>query len=109
MMAVSSYMTLRRFMISRRLLEPVVVVAFALAAMGSVLFDVNPVLRLALAIPLVLALPGYALLSAVFSGSPGLSAPERVLFTLGASAAIAVIGGLALNSTPWGLRADSWA
>jgi uncharacterized membrane protein len=41
--------------------------------------------------------------------SPTLGIPERLLFSVGLSLAIAVLGGLLLNWTPWGLQAESWA
>jgi uncharacterized membrane protein len=61
-----------------------------------------------LTLPLVLVLPGYALLSATFP-ERALEIPERLVFSLGLSLAIVILGGLALNWTPFGLRASSWA
>src|SRR5438067_5670942 len=61
-----------------------------------------------LTLPLVLVLPGYALTSALFPGR-SLGVPERLVFSLSLSLAIAILGGLALNLTPWGLGTDSWA
>jgi len=61
-----------------------------------------------LTLPLVLILPGYALTSAMFPGrSTGM--PERLVFSLGLSVVIVILGGLALNWTPSGLQASSWA
>ena len=61
-----------------------------------------------LTLPLVFVLPGYALTSAAF---PSLvrGVPEWLLFSLGLSLVIVVLGGLVLNWTPFGLRAGSWA
>jgi len=61
-----------------------------------------------LTLPLVLVLPGYALTSALFLPH-SLGEPERLLFSLGLSVVIVILGGLALNWTPFGLRASSWA
>jgi uncharacterized membrane protein len=57
---------------------------------------------------LVLVLPGYALTSALFPRQ-ALGIPERLVFSLGLSLAIVLLGGLVLNLTPFGLRAGSWA
>jgi uncharacterized membrane protein len=56
---------------------------------------------------LVLVLPGYAMTWAVFAGRAW-GVAERMLLSLGVSLALAVISGLALNWTPWGLQTASW-
>ncbi len=61
-----------------------------------------------LALPLVLVLPGYSLTEALFPRR-SLGFPERLLFTLGLSLVVVILGGLVLNLTPTGLRTDSWA
>jgi uncharacterized membrane protein len=61
-----------------------------------------------LMLPLVLVVPGYALTAAVFP-KRSLGVPERLVFSLGLSLVIVVLGGLLLNWTPFGLRASSWA
>jgi uncharacterized membrane protein len=68
----------------------------------------DAMLRVILALPLVLVLPGYALAAAIFP-KQRLGAPERLLFSVGLSLAVAVLGGLVLNMTPWGLFSGSWA
>jgi hypothetical protein len=77
-----------------------------LAALGPL--DSLPILRAIATIPLVLFLPGYALVSALF---PSLVVPtvERLLMALGASIALAVLIGLALGVLPLGLNATTWA
>jgi len=77
-------------------------------------------LRVALGLPFVLFLPGYALVAALFPGaspagpgpgpgagpgaSRGLGALERVALSVGLSIAAVPLLGLALNYTPWGIR-----
>lgn len=63
---------------------------------------------IALGLPLALLLPGYALSAATLPGS-SLGPVERLLFSAGLSLALAALGGLALNLTPAGLGANSWA
>ena len=82
------------------------------------------VLRTLLGLPLVLFLPGYAFVAALFpetgqarDGSPPddtrdtlprrIDGPERLTLSVGASVAIAPLIGLVLNYTPWGLTLPS--
>jgi uncharacterized membrane protein len=83
--------------------------AVALCSLALVLGNVafTPV-RAVFGVPFVLAASGYALTLALFP--PGrLPLVERCLFSAGLSIALAVLGGLLLNLTPWGLTAASEA
>jgi uncharacterized membrane protein len=64
-------------------------------------------LRIALAVPLVLVLPGYAITMAVFATRP-LDHAATILFSIALSLTAAVLGGFVLNLTPEGLRTGSW-
>src|SRR3954468_21171576 len=64
--------------------------------------------RVLVALPFVLVLPGLALTAALFP-TGALDVAERLLFSLGLSLAITALGGLVLQLTPWGLRPASWA
>lgn len=66
-----------------------------------------PVIRVVVTLPLVIALPGYALSAALFVTS-ALGTPERILSSIGLSLAITMIGGLFLNWTAWGMQTTSW-
>ncbi len=84
-------------------------IALSLIVLGLAVFNFYPpVLRVLLALPFVLVLPGYAITAAIFPGQslPGL---ERLLFTLGLSLTATILCGLVLNITPWGLQVASWA
>jgi uncharacterized membrane protein len=85
------------------LVSGVAVVGMALAILGLI----NPVTGLLVGLPLVLIVPGYALMS-TFAG-PSLGVVERLVMTIGFSLTLTILGGLALNLTPWGLQAVSWA
>ena len=61
-----------------------------------------------LAVPAVLILPGYALTSVVLRRK-SFGWIERAAASVALSFALVVIMGVALNLTPWGLRASSWA
>jgi len=63
-------------------------------------------LRILFGVPLVLFIPGYALIAALFPGAKDLDSIERVALSFGLSIAIVPLTGLALNYTPWGIRLD---
>ena len=65
--------------------------------------EISP-LRIILGLPLVLFLPGYSLIAAVFPRKDDLDAIERIALSFGLSIAITPLLGLALNYTPFGIR-----
>jgi hypothetical protein len=54
----------------------------------------------------VLFLPGFMLISALYSRNEELSGLERLALSIGFSLAIVPLVGLALNYTPWGVRLE---
>jgi uncharacterized membrane protein len=61
-------------------------------------------IRIILGLPLVLFLPGYSLIAALFPRKDDLDGIERVALSIGLSIAITPLLGLALNYTPFGIR-----
>jgi uncharacterized membrane protein len=61
-------------------------------------------IRTALGLPMVLFLPGYALIAALFPGKDDLDGVERIALSFGLSIAVVPLIGLGLNYTPWGIR-----
>ncbi|MCQ1535086.1 DUF1616 domain-containing protein [Methanosarcina sp. KYL-1] len=61
-------------------------------------------LRTVLGLPMVLFLPGYALIAALFPAKKDLDGIERVALSFGLSIAVVPLIGLGLNYTPWGIR-----
>jgi uncharacterized membrane protein len=61
-------------------------------------------LRNLLGLPLVLFLPGYALIAALFPAKSDLDGIERTALSFGLSIAVVPLIGLGLNYTPWGIR-----
>jgi len=60
--------------------------------------------RNVLGLPLVLFLPGYALIAALFPAKSNLDGIERTALSFGLSIAVVPLIGLGLNYTPWGIR-----
>jgi uncharacterized membrane protein len=83
------------------------VVAFACLAFVAALLSPPVWLRATLLIPLVLALPGYALAASLFPPRT-ISPAERGVYTIGLSIAVAAIGGLLIQLVV-GLDRQLWA
>jgi uncharacterized membrane protein len=60
-------------------------------------------LRILFAIPFLLFIPGYALVSFLWTKKGDLGNLERIALSFGLSIAIIIVLGLILNYTPWGL------
>ncbi len=61
-------------------------------------------IRTALGLPIVLFLPGYALIAALFPSKEDLDGIERAALSFGLSIAVVPLIGLGLNYTSWGIR-----
>ena len=82
------------------------VIALTLACILFVLaprLNETPV-RLLLGLALVLFLPGYSLIAALFPGRDDPDGIERIALSFGLSIAVVPLLGLALNYTPFGIR-----
>jgi uncharacterized membrane protein len=60
--------------------------------------------RAILGLPLVLFLPGYSSIAALFPAKSDLDGIERTALSFGLSIAVVPLIGLGLNYTPWGIR-----
>src|SRR5271157_1961330 len=63
--------------------------------------------RIPLGLLMVLFLPGYALIAALFPRKDDLDGIERLALSFGLSIAVVPLIGLGLNYTPWGIHLDS--
>ena len=64
-------------------------------------------LRIIIALPLLLFMPGYMFIGSIFPKRGELSAIERFTLSIGLSIAITVFDGFGLNYTRWGFRPNS--
>lgn len=64
-------------------------------------------LRIIIALPLLLFMPGYMFIAAMFPKRCELGAIERFTLSIGLSIAITVFDGFGLNYTRWGFRPNS--
>jgi len=62
------------------------------------------IIRVTFALPIILFIPGYGLIAALFPKKGDLEMIERIALSFGLSIAIVPLIGLILNYTPWGIR-----
>jgi len=63
-------------------------------------------LRMLLALPVLLFIPGYCLIAILFPKSDDLGLMERIMLSIGFSIVIVPLIGFGLNFTPWGIRLE---
>ena len=82
--------------------------AAVILALATLVFTLTPLNYLPVRIPLglvmVLFVPGYTLIAALFPKIGDLEGIERIALSFGLSIAVVPLIGLALNYTPWGIR-----
>ncbi len=82
-------------------------IASVLLALATLVFTLTPLADLPVRIPLgllmVLFVPGYTLIAALFPRRQDLDAIERLALSFGLSIAVVPLIGLGLNYTPWGI------
>ncbi|MBN1194520.1 MAG: DUF1616 domain-containing protein [Methanomicrobiaceae archaeon] len=89
--------------IARDLVAVIAWLALALAFVFLPVLSEMP-FRVVFALPVVLFLPGYALIAALFPEKNAIDGIERIALSFGLSIAVVPLLGLALNYTPWGIR-----
>ncbi|MFZ3113571.1 DUF1616 domain-containing protein [Methanothrix sp.] len=83
----------------------VIVVFVVISAVFIIVPPLNETpLRAVLGFILVLFVPGYVFVSALFPGSDELNGIERLALSIGLSICIVIFIGIALNYTPWEIR-----
>lgn len=89
---------LRNELISINLLVVILIIA--------IIFFPSNALRVVLALPFLLFLPGYVLMAALFPRREGMGALERMALSFGISVVIVPLIGMILNYSPWGIRLE---
>ena len=86
----------------------VLVVIWLAAAIGAIYLSIPETLplRVVLALPLLLFIPGYCVIAALFPKVGDINLIERFVLSCGLSIAIVPLMGLGLNFTPWGIRLE---
>lgn len=82
-----------------------VAIVLAIATLAFTLTSLaNLPVRIPLGLAMVLFVPGYTLIAALFPGKRDLDSIERLALSFGLSIAVVPLIGLGLNYTPWGIR-----
>jgi len=63
-------------------------------------------LRIVLSLPVVLFIPGYCIIAALYPKNRDIELIERIALSFGLSIAVVPLIGFGLNFTPWGIRLD---
>jgi uncharacterized membrane protein len=86
----------------------VLVIVYAAAGIIAIYLPIlnDTPLRIILSLPIILFIPGYCLIAALFPKEGDVDLLERILLSIGFSIAIAPLIGLVLNFTPWGIRLE---
>lgn len=84
----------------------VAVIIIASLLLGVVVAAQTGALRITLGLVIMLFLPGYVIVSALFPKAEDLDTVERVALSFGLSIAVVPLVGLVLNYTPWGIRLE---
>jgi uncharacterized membrane protein len=84
-------------------------VVWLVAGIGAIYLPVinETPIRIVLALPVVLFIPGYCIIAAFFPKDGDISLIERIALSFGLSIVIVPLMGLGLNFTPWGIQLDS--
>jgi len=82
--------------------------AAVIVALATLIFTLTPLsdfpVRIPLGLVMVLFVPGYTLIAALFPKKADLEGIERTALSFGLSIAVVPLIGLGLNYTPWGIR-----
>lgn len=98
----------KSFIEKRIFLDLKIVLVWVFCAILSIYIPVinsSPV-RTVLALPVILFIPGYSLIAALFTTNKDIDLIERIALSFGLSIAVVPLIGLGLNYTPWGIRLD---
>ncbi len=103
-----SYQVLDAFDPANLAKDLIIVALWVVAAILCIYIPVlnDSFLRVLFALPMILFVPGYTLIAALFPGKEDLDGIERLALSFGLSIAVVPLIGLVMNYTPWGIRLD---
>lgn len=89
-------------------MDLILIIAFALITVLLIYIPVlnQTIVRSAFGLVMLLFIPGYALIAALFPGKSDIDGIERIALSFGLSIAVVPLIGLVLNFTPWGIHLD---
>ncbi len=90
-------------MLRRNLDLTAVTILAVVGLLAAALTDLSPLIRGLLGVPLVIALPGYALTAVLIPDRAALGRTERTVLAVGMSIAVVILVALGLNQLPAGI------
>lgn len=90
-------------------IDILICIIWSIVLICTALLSMDIIVRTILGLPLILFIPGYVLLFALFptkKEDKGIDGTERIAFSFGLSIAIVPLLGFILNYTPWGIRLE---
>lgn len=89
-------------------IDLILILLFVLLTLAFIYVPVlnGTIIRSALGLVMILFVPGYTLIAALFPGKDDIDGIERAALSFGLSIAVVPLIGLGLNFTPWGIRLD---
>jgi len=85
-----------------------IAVVWLVAGIGAIYLPIlnETPIKIVLTIPLVIFIPGYCVIAALFPKEGEIGLVERIMLSIGVSIAVVPLIGLGLNFTPWGIRLE---
>ena len=80
---------------------------WSIVGMALILLDINSLVRMIIALPILLFIPGYLLVFVLFPAKKtdeGITDVDRIALSLGLSLAVLPLAGVFLYYTPWGMQ-----
>lgn len=80
---------------------------WSIVGMALILLDINSMIRIIIALPILLFIPGYLLVFVLFPAKKtdeGITDVDRIALSLGLSLAVLPLVGVLLYYTPWGIE-----
>ena len=87
-------------------MDIIICIIWSITLIPLVLLKIEDTIRIIIGLPVILFIPGYTLIFALFPTKKTIDIIERIALSLGLSIAIIPLIGLGLNYTPFGIRLE---